>query len=424
MRMLRPSGPPSAPHNGLSFAAARRLATGLLLAMACVYVFSVAFLMNTAYGPYLKAFAEAAMVGALADWFAVTALFRRPLGLPIPHTAVIPNSKERIAASLGQFIVDNFLQPDLVERRLSDIDLAGGLARQIADQNTAMRIADGIVSALPPLLDMLDDARVSNVLKGVMERQAGGVSAAPLLGEALAILTEQGRHQALIDAAIDQGWRAVSANEAALRTRVRDKTGWLWRLAGVDAKASDALIASLRETLADIAAKPDHPTRSEITRWLGGLAMELKTSPTLRARIERIKEEMLAHPAVGAYVADLWGQAKRAVRAAALNPEGVLQDNLARIIVEIGEALGDDADARAAMNQRLRPMLAGLAGRHGEDAARLVADTIRGWDTRTLTDKLEQSVGRDLQYIRINGTLVGGLVGLSIHAFTQALVTH
>lgn len=417
----RPSALMASRPAGLSFPAARRLATGLLLLMAALYVATVTELKELPAAPYLKAFSEAAMVGALADWFAVTALFRRPLGLPIPHTAVIPNSKERIAASLGQFIVDNFLQPELVERRLGDIDLAGGLARQLAEPQIALRIADGIVSALPPLLDMLDDARVGAVFTGVLERQAAEIEAAPLLGQALAILTEQGRHQALIDAAIDQGSRVVATNEQALRTRVRERTGWLWRLAGVDAKASDALISGLRDTLADIAAKPDHPTRAQVTRWLAGLAVEMKTSPALRARIERIKHEMLAHPAVGAYIADLWTQGKAAVRRAALNPESTLQQNLARLIAEIGEALLKDDEARAAMNQRLRPMLAGLAGRHGEDVARLVADTIRSWNTETLTSKLEQSVGRDLQYIRVNGTLVGGLVGLGIYVATLAL---
>lgn len=411
----------SDPRPLLSLEQARQLATGLFLAMAGLYALTETALSAHPAAPYLNAFAEASMVGALADWFAVTALFRRPLGLPIPHTAVIPRSKERIAESLGQFIVENFLAPELVAKRLAGIDIAGGAARHAADPAAAARIADGMIASIPPLLDTLDDARVANLLRGAVERQVGAIAAAPLLGEALAILTEQGRHQALIDVAIDEGGRLVAENEPALRARVRDKTGWLWRLAGVDAKASDALLAAMRETLSEIAADPAHPLRADLALWLARLAQDLKTDPALRAQVERAKAEMLAHPAVGAYLRDVWGHAKAALRAAAADPHGPLRETAARLIAEIASAVIADAEAREALNQRLRPMLAELAGRHGPDIARLVADTIRSWDTDTLTSKLEQSVGRDLQYIRINGALVGGIVGLALHLATEAL---
>jgi uncharacterized membrane-anchored protein YjiN (DUF445 family) len=411
----------AAPHQGLSLAAARGLATGLLLAMAVVYAVAVWRYDAGPIWPYVKAFAEAAMVGALADWFAVTALFRRPLGLPIPHTAVIPNSKARIADNLGRFIVENFLQPDHVRERLDKVDLAENIARQIADPVTAHRLADGLAASLPALLELTDDKRLSGLLRGAIEGQLGQIKASPLVADALLILTERGKHQPLIDALINEGVGLLNTQEPALRARVRDKTGWLWRLAGVDAQASDALLTSMRETLAEIAADPAHPTRKRVTEWLAGLARDLKTSPSAQARVEAIKEEILRHPAVGAYVDDLAGEAKAALRRAAARTEGGLGDALARTIQDLAAALLRDTEARTALNGRLRPLLSGLAARHGEDVARLVSETIRSWDTATITGKLEQSVGRDLQYIRINGTLVGGLVGLALYAITLAV---
>ncbi|MFZ4070463.1 MAG: DUF445 domain-containing protein [Caulobacterales bacterium] len=411
----------AAPNSGLSLNAARGLATGLLVAMAGVYIVAVYNRDAGEIWPYVKAFAEAAMVGALADWFAVTALFRRPLGLPIPHTAVIPNSKARIADTLGRFIVENFLQPDEVAKRLQGVDLAGSLARQIADPATAARLAEGVAASLPALLDLADDKRVSALVRSALDTQMHRLKASPLVADALLILTESGRHQPLINALIDEGARTVTAQEPALRARVRDKTGWLWRLAGVDAQASDALLGAMRETLSEIAADPKHPTRTRVTEWLASLAWELKTSPAAQARVEAIKEEILRHPAVGAYVDDLAGQAKAALRRAAANPgAGGLAATLSVSIQDFATAVLADVDARTAFNGRLRPLLSGLAARHGEDVARLVSETIRGWDTATITGKLEQSVGRDLQYIRINGTLVGGLVGLGLYAITQA----
>lgn len=405
----------------LTYAGARRLATGLLLAMALVYVASAGMAgLHPAWG-YVRAFAEAAMVGGLADWFAVTALFRRPLGLPIPHTAVIPNSKDRIAETLSQFIVTNFLAPELVARRLEGVDLAHGLARQLADAQTAERVADGLASAVPALLDTLDDRRVADFLQRIVEAQAREFRAAPLIGEALAILTEQGRHQALVDAAIVEGWKALSENEVAFRARVRERTGWLWRIAGVDVQAADSLIAAVRDTLEEIATTPNHPTRARITAALAGVARDLKTSPDLQARVEAAKTDLLSHPAVSAYLDDIWRQLKAGMRAAAERKDGGLRDGLARALADAGAALLRDAPAREALNVRLRALLAALAARHGEDVARLVADTIRSWDAATITEKLEGSVGRDLQYIRMNGTIVGGLVGLLIHALSEGL---
>ena len=393
----------------------RRTASLLLVAMGLVFI--VASIYQHAHPAigYVRAFAEASMVGGLADWFAVTAIFRHPLGLPIPHTAVIPRSKERIAQALGEFIADNFLAQSNVAARLEGQDLASALARQLAERRQAERIADGVIAAIPPLLDTFDDAAMAEFVR----RQAAALveddRVAPALGGLLGLMTEQGRHHALVDAGLKEGWRALSEHEAAIRKSVRARTAWLWRLIGLDARIADALVRGIESTLRDIAADRDHPGRRRLTEFLHRLADDLQNAPELRSQIEAAAKEMLAHPAVASYLGEVWSAAKNSLRRQALDERSNFRAVLISVIMRIGEELLEDDDACAVLNERLRASLAALAGRYGRDASKLVTETIRSWDSETIVTKLEQNVGRDLQYVRINGTIIGGLVGLAIH---------
>lgn len=397
----------------------RGVATALLALVALVYIGAKSQEASHPAWGFLRAFAEAALVGGLADWFAVTALFRRPLGLPIPHTAVIPRSQDRIADALAAFIVDNFLRPSLVADRLRDKDLAAGMATWLADPGNAARIADAAALTAPGILDALDDAAVANFLRRQAEILGSEARAAPAAGRIVRLLTEQGRHQALIDAALKEAWRWLAENEAGIRARVRDRTAWLWRMMSVDSKAADSLIQAIEETLKEASGEPSHPIRARITSGLHDFADRLATSPTLQRQVEAVKDDMLNHPATQAYLEGVWGAAKQAVRRDAMaGADSAMRQAVAAGLVRLGEGLLADPAAREAINQRLRTLIVDLAGRHGKDVARLVSDTIRSWDTRTLTDKLEGHVGNDLQYIRINGTLIGGLVGLLLHTAT------
>lgn len=399
----------------------RLVAGWLLVAMGALYLMAT---LNHAQGAawgYLRAFAEAAMVGGLADWFAVTAIFRHPLGLPIPHTAVIPRNQDRIAGALGDFITVNFLAPDVVRERLKKEDLAGGLGRQLADPAAARRIAEGVMDALPSLSDLLDDEVVSNF----MRRQIGDLSRderlTSAIGRGLHLLTEHGRHQPVLDAALSEGWRALEEHEPAIRAQVRAQTSWIWRVISLDARASDALISAIEETLKAIARDQAHPARQRITEMLQKLSADLQNSPELRAQVEQIVADILAHPAVGAYFADLWRSLRSAMRTAAETPNSAARLALADAITRFGAALANDPDVQASLNRRLRDLLTEISGRHGRDIGALITETIRGWDTKTVVAKLEENVGPDLQYIRINGTLIGGLIGLAIHQATLLL---
>jgi uncharacterized membrane-anchored protein YjiN (DUF445 family) len=391
----------------------RLIATGMLVAMSLVFV---AVTLSGAGGgwDYVRAFAEAAMVGGLADWFAVTALFRHPLGLPIPHTAIIPKSKQRIADALSEFVAVNFLSPDVVRERLAGQDLAAASAGQLAEPATARRIADGLVDAAPAISDLLEDEVVSEFLRRQLEQALAHPGFPAAIGRGLKVLTENGRHQRVMDAALTEGFRALEQHERAIRARVRDNTFWLWRLIALDARAADALIGAIDQTLKAIAADPQHPARARVTEMLHRLAHDLEHSPTLRGEVARIAGDIVNHPALGGYLLEVW-RGLKAELAQDAGAGAAARQGLAGAIAEFGRALGADAAVREALNRRLRALIVELADRHGRDIAAIISETIRHWDSRTIVAKLEQNVGPDLQYIRINGTVIGGLVGVAIH---------
>jgi len=393
----------------------RLSATALLILMFVIFIVASAKSHEHWAWRYVRAFAEAAMVGGLADWFAVTAIFRRPFGLPIPHTAIIARSKDRIAETVGNFVADNLLAPANVAIRLQHQDITAALARQITEPAQARRLADSVVKAIPAVLDTFDEAVITDFLRKQSAALAADGRASSGAGALLDILTEQGRHQPLVEAALEEAWRALAANETVIRAKVRDKTSFLWRLISVDSKAADAMIGALDSLLRDAIADPQHPARQKITSMLEQLAEDLRSSPDMRAKVERLTEDMLAHPAVGDFLSGAWGGLKDALRAQALNSNSNLQGVVAGAFIRMGEDLLEDDIAREALNVRLRLLCTALAERHGRDVSLLATETIKSWDAQTIVSKLEQNVGRDLQYIRISGTIIGGLVGLVIH---------
>lgn len=415
MQLLDAPAPEPPP---LTLATMRLIAGGLLIAMSALYLLAVSQHDQGAVWGYVRSFAEAAMVGGLADWFAVTAIFRRPLGLPIPHTAVIPRSKEHIADALGEFVAVNFLAPEVISQRLRDQDLATSLGRQLADAATARRVADGVMDALPAIADLLDDKVVSDFLRRQVGDLSRGERLSAAIGRGLKLLTEHGRHQPVVDAAIAEGWRALEEHESAIRAQVRARTSWFWRLIALDARASDALIGAMEKTLQEIAEEPSHPARQRVTELLQKFSTDLENSPELRTQVERYAADMLAHPAVAVYFGELWRALKAALRAGAEDTEASARVALANAIERFGTAMLEDPAVLDALNRRLRALMTELSGRHGSDVGRLISETIRSWDTQTVVEKLEQNVGPDLQYIRINGTIIGGLIGLSIHQAT------
>jgi uncharacterized membrane-anchored protein YjiN (DUF445 family) len=396
------------------------IATGLLVVMAAVFFVTRAFQGAYPWLGYIKAFAEAAMVGGLADWFAVTALFRHPLGLPIPHTAIIPRNKDRIGQALARFLQENFLIPAVVARRMQRLDVAAAAGRFLqtpAGQGT--RIRAGASRLIADIFESLDDERLGGIVKGAISTRLRKAEVSPLLGHALASAINEDRHVPMLEAGIRWMARALDANEPLIREMVHKKANWVLKLAGLDAKLADAIIDGLRKLTVEMSTDPAHPVRMKVEEALAQLANDLQTRPETRERVEAIKEQLLDNRSVSLWLDTLWQKGREAIIRAARNPDAVLAGKVGEILKSMGGTLEKDARIRAAINQFARRAVVGMAASYGEQIVRLVSDTIRGWDARTVTARLEAAVGRDLQYIRINGTMVGGLVGLILYVIDK-----
>lgn len=398
----------------------RRLATGLLLAMAGLYlvarmVESLVPGLSPVLG-FVRAFAEAAMVGGLADWFAVTALFRHPLGLPIPHTAIIPENKDRIATTMAAFLQDNFLTPIVVARRLQSMNAAAAIGGFLADPKSGEgRIRAGAAGLLGDVLASLDPEQLGGLAKGALRSQIEKWEVSPLLGQLLGAAIADNRHMPLIDAAIRRAALVIEDNETLIRDMIHQRANSLLRWTGLDERLANTVLDGIYKLLAECVVDPEHPLRRRIEEGLEELAEALVNDPEMRARVERLKREVLANPAFARWLDALWERVRERLLKAVREPEGVLAGQLGQSVAELGTALQRDPRLQLMVNRFARRTLVGVATRYGGQIVRLVSETVKRWDARTVTDRIEGAVGRDLQFIRINGTMVGGLVGVVIH---------
>ena len=397
-------------------------ATGLLVLMACLFLLARHFqTLHPAWG-YLLSFTEAAMVGGLADWFAVTALFRRPLGLPIPHTAIIPENKDRIADTMAVFLRDNFLTPQVVARRLRGMNLAAAAGHFLAEhQGGEQRLRNGAAGLMGDVLRSLDQKRLGGMIKDGIRGQLRKIEIAPLMGQMIGAAIADGRHLPVMERAIQWIGRTLEANEELVRTMISQRANRLLQLTGLDAKIANAVIDGMYKLLAELAVQPNHPLRRKIEQGLGELAEGLQYDAALRQKVEAMKLELLDEPSVGYWLDGLWERARAALLRAVDDPEQALSGQFGEMLAELGQALERDERLQHLINRFSRRTLVGVASRYGGQIVQLVSETVRRWDARTLTDRMESAVGRDLQFIRINGTLVGGLVGVVIHALKDVL---
>jgi uncharacterized membrane-anchored protein YjiN (DUF445 family) len=367
---------------------------------------------------FVRAFAEAAMVGGLADWFAVTALFRHPLGLPIPHTAIIPRNKDRIGDSLAAFLRSNFLTPSVVARRMQRLDLAAGLGRLLARPPSGKLRGGKLVVTL---LEGLADERLGGLVKGIAVQRLREMQVAPLAGQLLGAAMAEGRHRPLIDGAIDWIGRTLDANEPLFRKMIHERAGSILRWTGLDETLSTKILEGLFKLLADMADDPDHPLRAKTEEALTNLADRLQHEPEMQERVARLRDAMVANPAVGRWLDGMWEAARAAMLRAVRDPQEAMAGRFGEMLRQTGETLQNDERLRIAVNRFARRATVGIVAAYGDGIVAMVSDTIRGWDASTVTERLETAVGRDLQYIRVNGTLVGGLVGLAIYAVSLAI---
>jgi len=394
----------------------RGLALGLLVLMAVLFFIARALDHRHPGFGYLQAFAEAAMVGGLADWFAVTALFRHPLGLPIPHTAIVPRNKDRIGDTLANFLRTNFLTPPVVARRMRRVDVAGAIGRFLAAPPERGRLWKGGSRLIADMLESLDQKRLGGMVKTALADQLRALDIAPLLGQALRAAMAQRRHEPLLDAVIRWAHRALAANEELIRQMVHERAGALMRWTGLDETLANKIIDGLDKLATELADNPDHPIRARAEEALELLAYDLQHDLKMRARVMRMKAELLDNPAIEQWWLSIWEQARMGLLRMVRQPDAALAGQFGEALRQLGETLQRDPRLGKTINRFVRRTAVGLAADYGDGIVRLVSETERGWDAGTITRRLENAVGRDLQYIRINGTLVGGLVGLAIHA--------
>jgi uncharacterized membrane-anchored protein YjiN (DUF445 family) len=387
---------------------------------AAVFVVSRVLEVDHGWAAYVRATAEAAMVGGLADWFAVTALFRHPLRLPIPHTAIIPRRKDQLGESLGRFVEDNFLSDEVIAEKLQGRSIArrGAEWALVPDHRATMSRHAG--AGLHGALDVLRDDDVQEAVETAVLSRVRKVELAPMAGRALEILTAGDRHQEVLDAALVGLAHFLEEHREEFRERFGRESPW-WPPDTIDDRIFDKVYRGLRAVLDDVTASPKHELREYLDRRLAELAVELQESPEMRRRGEELKEELLAHPAVRRLTASLWADLKRSLQDQSSDPESELRRRAEETIGSVAQAVLEDPVMADKIDQWIRGVVRYVVESYRHEVAEIISATVAKWDPHEAARRIELQVGRDLQFIRINGTIVGGLAGLTIHSIGQLI---
>ena len=392
----------------------KRRATGLLALAAAV--FAAASILEREYPwlGYVRATAEASLVGGLADWFAVTALFRHPLGLPIPHTAIVATRKERIGRILGTFVQNHFLSRDVVTVNLRAVRPAERAARWLSDPEHSRRIARQIAGGLAKTLEALPDEDARQLVRQVVSARVRATRVAPALGRTLALVLEGDHHQGFLNEAVRLAAQAIADSREYIRERVRAESPW-WVPGVVDEKIYQRIIEVTEQLLRAIGADPAHPLRAAFDSALRDFVDRLQHSPDVIAKAEAMKEEWLADPSVAELSSRLWEATRQAIVSYATRADGAVPGPLERGLSEFGAALLANDALLTEIDDLVVDLAATVVERYRQEIGNLIAQTVAGWDPEATSRRFELAVGRDLQFVRINGTLVGGLVGLVIY---------
>ncbi|QIQ04645.1 DUF445 domain-containing protein [Streptomyces liangshanensis] len=397
-------------------------ASGLLLLVAVIYVLAT-WAKNSGvdgWPGYVAAAAEAGMVGALADWFAVTALFRRPLGLPIPHTAIIPNKKDQLGTSLGAFVGENFLSADVVRARLRALGIGGRLGSWLAEPSHADRVTAELSTALRGALTVLRDSDVQAVVGEAITRRADAAEIAPGLGKMLDRIVSDGAHHRAVDliCARAHDW-LVEHGDSVMDAVQGGAPGWTPRF--VDRRIGDRVYRELLRFVTEMRDMPGHPARGAIDRFLRDFAADLQSDTDTRARVERLKSDLLARPEVQDIIASAWSSVRGMIISAASDDHSELRLRARASLLSLGARLATDGRLQAKVEGWVEDAAGYVVSTYRGEITSLISDTVKSWDATDTSRKIEANIGRDLQFIRINGTVVGALAGLVIYTVSHAL---
>ncbi|MBO3679122.1 DUF445 domain-containing protein [Streptomyces sp. NEAU-YJ-81] len=400
----------------------KALATGMLLGVALVYVLATWARSSGIDGwpGYVAAAAEAGMVGALADWFAVTALFRRPMGLPIPHTAIIPTKKDQLGASLGEFVGENFLSGDVVRMRLRAVGIGSRLGTWLVQPEHAERVTAELATALRGALTVLRDSDVQAVVGEAITRRADAQEVAPGLGKLLERVVAEGGHRRAVDLVCLRAhdW-LVEHNESVMQAVTGGAPGWTPRF--VDRKVGDRVYKELLRFVTEMRDMPAHPARGALDRFLTDFAGDLQSDTDTRARVERVKSEVLGRGDVQDIIATAWASVRAMIVTAAEDERSELRQRARAAILSLGRRMVTDQRLRDKVDGWLEDAAVYVVTTYRDEITSLITETVAGWDAEHTSRKIEAHIGRDLQFIRINGTVVGALAGLVIYTVSRAM---
>ncbi len=396
----------------------KAVATGLLVVAAIVFVFARWAQEDHGWAEYVRATAEAAMVGAIADWFAVTALFKHPLGLPIPHTAIIKKRKDQIGASLGGFVRDNFLTREVVADRLEHAELGRRVGGWLADADNARSIGDQSAAVVRGVTEVLRDDVVQTGLEQVIANRIRSVPVAPIVGKAVDVAVEGQHHQVLLEATLAGVASFLEENRIVFRERLATESPW-WVPEPIDDRVFEKIYIAVSRFIEDVALDRDHQLRHQLDERTLEFAARLKESDEMLERGEAIKDELLDHPEVRRWSESLWSRVKLALLEAAEDPASPFRIQLETALQHAGSSIEGDPVLQAKIDSWIVGATGYVAEQFRGEVADLIAHTVQRWDTDETSDRIELQVGRDLQFIRINGTIVGGLAGLLIYTISE-----
>ena len=394
------------------------VAGGLLVFAAAVYSICRAVWDGRGAAGYVQAAAEASMVGGLADWFAVTALFRYPLGLPIPHTAIIPRKKDQIGEGLANFVNEYFITPEIVGERLAMARVPHRIGEWLADPAHARQVAVELSKAVGGMASVLHDDELRNAVAAFADKRLRELDLAPLLGRALDTVCEAGQHQAILTAGLRGLMRFLDENQAVLRRRL-DQESPEWVPEWVDDRVFAKGFSAVQSFLADVSVDPEHELRRTYDAKLRDLAQRLRSDSQQAARVESAKLELLDRPDVRDWLSQLWLSMKKMVLDGAADPDSDLRRSVEALTMRAGESLRDDEAVATKIDEALQRLSGHIVREYAGDLAGVISATVERWDTAETSRRLELQVGRDLQFIRVNGTVVGSLAGLLIYTLSH-----
>ncbi len=395
----------------------KALATLVLAGTLALFIAARALMhVHPAFG-FVAAFAEAATIGGLADWYAVVALFRRPLGLPIPHTAIIQGNQDRIADKLGEFIETHFLEAAPVEAKLRQVDFASFIADWLGDRKRSADLARFVLRLLPEAVDAAETSGLKAFVTRRVIAELQSIDLAPLAAGTLRAFVREGRHRGLLDDLLGAVHGALTQPQtmAMIREKIRDELPTLLKFYRTDKFLLNKIVASASTFFDEVRSDPEHPFRGEFDRMVLSFVDRLESEPAYSERIADLKRDLLARPELGALAQNIWSNARSFIARSASGENSVLQHHLADLFTKAGATLAADADMRGEINQGIVVVLRSFIADQKSGVSTFIADQVKGWDMKQLLTLIEINIGRDLQYIRFNGSLIGGLAGLGLY---------